>query len=33
LIPHGDTLLRAGDVLAIVAEDSAREELQRICEG
>jgi CIC family chloride channel protein len=33
LIPHGDTLLRAGDVLAIVAEDSARAELQRICEG
>jgi CIC family chloride channel protein len=33
LIPHGDTLLRAGDVLAIVTDDSAREELQRICEG
>ena len=31
LIPHGDTLLRAGDVLAIVAEDSARLELQRLC--
>jgi chloride channel protein, CIC family len=31
LIPHGDTLLRAGDVLAIVAEDSARVELQRLC--
>jgi chloride channel protein, CIC family len=33
LIPHGDTLLRPGDVLAIVAEDSAREELQRLCTG
>jgi len=33
LIPHGDTLLRPGDVLAIVAEDSAREELQRLCAG
>jgi CIC family chloride channel protein len=33
LIPHGDTVLRPGDVLAIVAEDSAREELQRICVG
>ncbi len=31
LIPHGDTLLRPGDVLAIVAEDTAREELQRLC--
>jgi len=33
LIPHGDTVLRPGDVLAIVVEDSAREELQRICTG
>jgi len=33
LIPHGDTLLCSGDVLAIVAENSAREELQRLCAG
>lgn len=31
IIPHGDTLLEAGDVLAVVAEGEAREEVQRIC--
>jgi len=30
LIPHGDTVLRAGDVLAVVVEPSARPTLQKI---
>jgi chloride channel protein, CIC family len=30
-IPHGDTLLEAGDVLAVVAEGKAREEVRLIC--
>lgn len=32
LIPHGDTLLKAGDVLVVVAEGEARVELQRLCQ-
>jgi CIC family chloride channel protein len=32
LIPHGDTLLKAGDVLVVVAEGEARAALQRLCE-
>jgi CIC family chloride channel protein len=31
LIPHGDTVLRPGDVLVIVAEEAAREKLQQLC--
>jgi chloride channel protein, CIC family len=31
LIPHGDTVLRAGDTLVIVVEDSARAGVQRLC--
>ncbi len=31
LIPHGDTVLKAGDVLVAVAEGQAREELRRVC--
>ena len=31
LIPHGSTVLRAGDVLVAVVEGNAREELQQIC--
>ncbi len=31
IIPHGDTTLRAGDVLVIVAEGDAREEVWQIC--
>lgn len=31
IIPHGDTLLEAGDVLAVVADGKAREEVRRIC--
>jgi CIC family chloride channel protein len=31
-IPHGDTVLHAGDVLVVVAgEDAAREEVVRLC--
>jgi Trk K+ transport system NAD-binding subunit len=32
LIPHGDTLLKAGDVLVVVAEGEARAALQRLCQ-
>jgi CIC family chloride channel protein len=31
LIPHGDTVLRAGDTLVIVVEDPARAGVQRLC--
>jgi CIC family chloride channel protein len=31
LIPHGDTLLKPGDVLVAVAEGAARAELRRLC--
>lgn len=31
MIPHGDTVLREGDVLAAVAEGPARDELVRLC--
>jgi CIC family chloride channel protein len=31
LIPHGDTILRAGDVLTVVEEGEARLEVQRLC--
>jgi CIC family chloride channel protein len=31
LIPHGDTILRAGDVLVAVVEGQARAEVQRLC--
>jgi CIC family chloride channel protein len=30
-IPHGDTILRAGDVLAVVAEGRAESEARRLC--
>jgi CIC family chloride channel protein len=30
LIPHGDTILKAGDVLVVVADSSARRELHRV---
>ena len=30
LIPHGDTILRAGDVLAIVADESALEAVKAL---
>ena len=30
-IPHGDTVLHAGDVLVVVAEETAREEVVRLC--
>jgi len=33
LIPHGDTQLQAGDVLVVVAEGPAADELRRLCEG
>jgi len=33
LIPHGDTLLKACDVLVVVAEGEARAEMQRLCQG
>ncbi len=31
LLPHGDTVLRAGDVLVAVVEGEARAEVQRLC--
>jgi chloride channel protein, CIC family len=31
-IPHGDTILRTGDVLVVVAEGMAREEVARLCQ-
>lgn len=31
LIPHGDTVLRSGDILVAVAEDEAREALETLC--
>jgi chloride channel protein, CIC family len=31
LIPHGDTILQAGDVLVVVAEGEAAEEARRLC--
>ena len=31
IIPHGDTLLKPGDVLIIAAEGEAREAVQRLC--
>ncbi|MGE5379103.1 MAG: chloride channel protein [Bacteroidota bacterium] len=31
-IPHGDTILRTGDLLVVVAEGSAREEVIRLCQ-
>jgi len=31
LIPHGDTILQAGDVIAVVADEAAREEIKRLC--
>ena len=31
LIPHGNTVLKAGDVLAVVVEGEAREAVQRLC--
>ena len=30
-IPRGETVLRTGDVLVVVAEGAAREEIQRLC--
>ena len=32
LIPHGDTLLQAGDILVFVAEEQARDALQHLCQ-
>jgi CIC family chloride channel protein len=31
IIPHGDTVLQAGDVLVVAAEGDARDEVKRIC--
>lgn len=31
LVPHGDTILQAGDVLVVVAEGAAAEEARRLC--
>ena len=31
LVPHGDTILQAGDVLVVVAEGEAAEEARRLC--
>jgi CIC family chloride channel protein len=31
LIPHGDTVLRAGDVVALVADEQARHEINKLC--
>jgi CIC family chloride channel protein len=31
IIPHGDTVLHAGDVLAVVADDDARAEVKALC--
>lgn len=31
MIPHGDTILRQGDVLMVVAEEQARDEVQHLC--
>jgi chloride channel protein, CIC family len=31
IIPHGDTLLKPGDVLVIAVEGEAREAVQRLC--
>ncbi len=33
VIPRGDTLLQAGDVLAVVAEDDASATVRTYCEG
>lgn len=33
LIPHGDTVLRAGDVLVAVVEGEAREQVHRLCQA
>jgi CIC family chloride channel protein len=33
ILPHGDTLLQAGDTLVIVAEEPARETLHTLCAG
>ena len=33
IIPHGDTVLKAGDVLVAVAEGEAREAVRRLCGG
>jgi chloride channel protein, CIC family len=33
LIPHGDTLLNAGDELVVIAEEPARTEVRRLCAG
>ena len=30
-IPHGDTIIRAGDVLVVVAEGPAREQVVQLC--
>ncbi len=32
LIPHGDTILRAGDVLVIVLDDKAQQTIRQLCE-
>jgi CIC family chloride channel protein len=32
IIPHGDTILNAGDLLLIVAEGDAREEVKKMCQ-
>ena len=31
LIPHGDTVLQAGDVLVVVAEGQSIEDARRLC--
>lgn len=32
LIPHGDTVLKAGDVLIVVAESQVYEEIRHMCQ-
>lgn len=31
IIPHGDTVVRPGDIIVIVADEAAREEIRRLC--
>jgi chloride channel protein, CIC family len=33
IIPHGDTVLKAGDVLVVVAEGKARDAVRRLCQA
>ncbi len=33
LVPHGDTVLQAGDVLVVVADEQASDEVRRLCQA